>query len=207
MAKSLLLATAHAHEKTTNWPIGFGAEIRRVLETAAMQDGAVDTKFARSAPHRQVHRPDDFRIRQCSPWAPQAPPGRAYPRKARPHPLCDSCPLELRNRAEDVHLQPPRRRGRVDPLGKADEGDAHRLQLIEQRNQVFQVAPKPIEAPTQEHIELAALGVLQKNITQLLHRSFLAHVRARRCCVIRGLVRDRCDEAVSDMAGVNDAPP
>ena len=55
------------------------------------------------------------------------------------------------------------RRG-VDALGQTDEGHAERLQIIEQRNQVLEIAAKPIETPAHEHVELAPLGIFQRAI-------------------------------------------
>ena len=52
----------------------------------------------------------------------------------------------------------PRRCGRVDTLGQADERDTERLEILEQRNQVLEVAPEAIEPPAYKHVEASALS-------------------------------------------------
>src|SRR5262245_12693484 len=55
-------------------------------------------------------------------------------RQPRAHALDDARSLELSDRSEDVHLQLAGRRCRIDAFGEADECDAERLQLVEQRD-------------------------------------------------------------------------
>ena len=61
-----------------------------------------------------------------------------------------------------MHLQPSRRRRGVDPFVETDERDVQRLEVVEQGDQVLQVAPQPIELPRHDDVELAALGVLHQ---------------------------------------------
>ena len=84
------------------------------------------------------------------------------PLEARQDPFSNAFPLELGNRPEDVHLQLAGWSRRVDPLGEADERDAERLQFVEQRDQVLQVATESIEPPADQHIEPPPLGVGQE---------------------------------------------
>ena len=53
------------------------------------------------------------------------------PLEACQHSLTDAFPLELRDRAQDVHLKFAGRSRRIDAFGQADEGDAERLQVVE----------------------------------------------------------------------------
>jgi hypothetical protein len=55
-----------------------------------------------------------------------------------------------------VHLQFARRRRRVDPFRETDERDPKRLELIEQRDQVFEIASKPVEALADQYVESTA---------------------------------------------------
>jgi hypothetical protein len=52
----------------------------------------------------------------------------------------------------------------VDPFTERDEGDPDGLEIIEERDEVLQVAPEPIQPPADEHIEPSALGILQERI-------------------------------------------
>ena len=73
-------------------------------------------------------------------WSPEPLPLGLHPRQARPHPLLDATALELGDSREDMQLQPACGRRRVDSLRQADERHAERLELVEQENQVAQVA-------------------------------------------------------------------
>lgn len=59
---------------------------------------------------------------------------RPGPLEPRQHPFSDAFSLELRDGAEDVHLQRPGRRRRVDSLVERHERDPERLQFLEQRD-------------------------------------------------------------------------
>ena len=89
---------------------------------------------------------------------------RPGPLQASQHPLSDALPLELGDRAEDVHLQLAGRRRRVDALGETDERHAERLQVLQQRDQVFQVSAKPIQPPAHDDVEPTAPSVDQELI-------------------------------------------
>jgi hypothetical protein len=84
----------------------------------------------------------------------RCPHSRQPSQHALPNPLA----LELSERRQDVQLQPTRWSLRIDPLPETREADSHRLQFLEQRDQVLQVAPESVEAPNHEHIEAAATG-------------------------------------------------
>lgn len=60
--------------------------------------------------------------------------------QARLDALGNPRPLELGDRTEDVHLELPGRRRGVDALTERDEGDAKGLKLLEQNDQMAQVA-------------------------------------------------------------------
>jgi hypothetical protein len=89
---------------------------------------------------------------------------RHPPRQPGADALDDPRPLELGNRTEDVHLEPAGGRRGVDPFREADERDAKRLKLVEERDQVLQAATEPIEAPADQHIEPPPLGIGQELI-------------------------------------------
>src|SRR5262249_24594714 len=107
--------------------------------------------------HRVYRRP-------ASPRPTQPLALRLGPCQARPDALHDAAPLKLRDPAEDVHLELPCGRGRVDAFGQTDEGHAERLELLEQRDEVLQVAPEAIQTPADEHVEPTALGVANEGI-------------------------------------------
>jgi len=44
-------------------------------------------------------------------------------------------------------------------LAERDERHADRLQLLEQRDEMFQVASEPVQPPADQHVEPAALGI------------------------------------------------
>src|SRR5262245_37541062 len=75
------------------------------------------------------------------------------------HSLSDALPFELRDGAQDMHLQLAGRGRRVDPLRQADKGNPERLELVEQRDQVLQIAPQAIEAPADDDVEPTAPGI------------------------------------------------
>jgi hypothetical protein len=54
--------------------------------------------------------------------------------------LDDAAALELCDRPENVHLQLARRRGGVDAFAERDERDAEHLEVVEERDQMLQVA-------------------------------------------------------------------
>jgi hypothetical protein len=81
-----------------------------------------------------------------------------------PHALDDPAALELRDRAEDVHLELAGGRCGVDALAERDECDAERLQVLEQRDQVLQVAPKAIEPPAHQYVKLPAARVFDEAV-------------------------------------------
>jgi hypothetical protein len=97
-------------------------------------------------------------------------------RPSEPLPLppraCESCSnpflnpraLELGDRPEDMHLEFAGRRGGVDALGEAHKRDAERLEVLEQRDEVLQVPSEPIEAPANQYIEPAPLGLAYEHI-------------------------------------------
>ena len=89
---------------------------------------------------------------------------RHPPRQPGADALDDPRPLELSNRTEDVHLELAGGRRGVDPFREADERDAKRLKLVEERDQVLQTAPEPIEPPADQHIEPPPLGIGQELI-------------------------------------------
>jgi hypothetical protein len=68
--------------------------------------------------------------------------------------LLYASPLELGDRSQDVQLELARWCRGVDAFSETDEGDTECLKVIEQRNQVFEVAAEPIEAPAHEHVGL-----------------------------------------------------
>src|SRR5262245_52208328 len=61
--------------------------------------------------------------------------------------------LELGDRAEDMHLQLASWRRGVDVFRQRYERDPESLQLVEQRDQVFEIPAEPIEFPTKHDPE------------------------------------------------------
>ena len=54
---------------------------------------------------------------------------------------------------QHVQLKPPGGRRAVDALVQADERHADDVQLVQERDQVPEVAPKSVEADYDEHVE------------------------------------------------------
>ena len=75
------------------------------------------------------------------------------------HALPNPLPFKLCDRSQDVHLQLPSRRRPVDPLRQTDKRNPQRLQLVEQCNQVLQIAPESIEPPANQHVKPPAPGI------------------------------------------------
>jgi hypothetical protein len=73
---------------------------------------------------------------------------RPGPRQPGPDPLDDTTAFEFGYGPEDVHLKTPGRRRGVDALGEADERDAERLEILEQRDQVLEVTAVQPRAST-----------------------------------------------------------
>ena len=63
-----------------------------------------------------------------------------------------------------MELQSSGRRGAVDALAQADERHAQRLQVIEQRHQVPEVAPEAVQAPDHQDIEAPEPSIPQEGI-------------------------------------------
>ena len=78
-----------------------------------------------------------------------------------PYPLGDSSAFEFCNGPQNVHLELGGWSGRVDAFRQADEGDAERLKFLQQRDQVLEVASKPIQPPAHHHIEAPSLRVTE----------------------------------------------
>jgi len=129
-------------------------------QSPPMDDRPADTERGRGIPQRQVGDRRERGVGDRQRPAAEACSLRLRARQAGADALHDSAPLELRDRAEDVHLEPASRRRGVDAFVQRDERDAERLQIIEQRDQVLQVAAEAIELPGDDRIEFAALGVL-----------------------------------------------
>jgi hypothetical protein len=91
-------------------------------------------------------------------------PLRPRPRQPGPDAFYDASPFESSNGPEDLHLETPGRRRRVDALRQADERDAERLEFVEQRDQVAEVTPEPIETPADQDIEPTSAGFGQEPI-------------------------------------------
>ena len=89
---------------------------------------------------------------------------RPGPLQAGLDPFRDARALELRDRAEDVHLQLAGGCRGVDALVERHERDAERLQLLEQRDQVPEVPSEAIQSPDDQHIEAATSGVDEQAI-------------------------------------------
>ena len=86
-------------------------------------------------------------------WSTQSLTLRLRAGEARHHSLLNPRALELRNRGQDVELQPPRWRRCVDALPKGHERNPQRLEFIEQQNQVPEVPSETVQPPADENIE------------------------------------------------------
>src|SRR5688500_1908629 len=91
--------------------------------------------------------------------APEAPPLCPCARKSCVNPLLNPGPLELRDRAEHAGDEPTARRAGVDPFAERDEGDAARLPLVEQQDEVTQVASEAIKAPAEDRLHFVPARV------------------------------------------------
>jgi hypothetical protein len=113
-----------------------------------MQDGPRHVEGLRGRPDRQVRGLLERDGIDVYAGTTEPTSSRLHASESGSDPLCDSRPLEFRERAEDVQLEFSRRRAGVDPLAEGHEPDADRLQCIDQGNQVLQIPPEPIEPPT-----------------------------------------------------------
>jgi hypothetical protein len=72
---------------------------------------------------------------------PSEPPAlRLRSSDSRPNAFDNAAAFELGDRTEDVHLELRGRRRGVDALAERDERDPERLQVVQERDQVFEVA-------------------------------------------------------------------
>ena len=63
-----------------------------------------------------------------------------------------------------MELKPAGRCRAVDALTQTDERDAHDVQFVQERHQVAEVPPEPVQAPADQDIELTAFGVQDERI-------------------------------------------
>jgi hypothetical protein len=111
-----------------------------------------------------VRGPYDIGERQIRRRTAESLAGRTNAGKASAHSFGDSCSLKFGNRREDVHLEFPGGRRGVDAFGQADERDPERLQVLQQCDQVLQVATEPIKSPAHDDIEPPPLGISNQRI-------------------------------------------
>jgi hypothetical protein len=110
------------------------------------------------------------------PLATEACASRPSPCKPCLHALDNPSALELRDGAQNVHLELPGRRRRVDPFRERNEPDPEGLQLVEQRDQMFEVAAEPVKPPADHDVQPAPFGVRPSSPTT--HRSPVESVRS-----------------------------
>jgi len=84
---------------------------------------------------------------------------RSGPRQPCSDTLDDPFEFELGGGCEQVHLQTPSGRRRVDALAQAHERDTEGLQVIQQPHEVFQVPPQTIKPPADRHVESPPFGI------------------------------------------------
>jgi hypothetical protein len=63
-----------------------------------------------------------------------------------------------------VELQLARWRRAIDALTETYERDANRLQILQKRHEMAQIASEPIEPPADDHIQLPALSISDERI-------------------------------------------
>lgn len=99
-------------------------------------------------------------VRHNSIGTPQ--PTAQGPRPLEPglDPLGNPGPLELGNRSQNMHLEPPSGRRGVDPLGERYEGHAESLELVQQAYEVLQVPSKPVEPSSESSLTIQGLSWL-----------------------------------------------
>ena len=85
-----------------------------------------------------------------------------------------------------MHLELPSRRRGVDAFAQRDEREAERLQVLEQRDQVLQVASQPIELPRHQHVELAAPRVRHEPVERRPAVGRAAHAVIDGCLLAAG---------------------
>jgi hypothetical protein len=76
--------------------------------------------------------------------------------QARPDSLCNSIPLELTDRREDVKLEPSGWGRGIDPFTQRHEANSERLEIVQQRNEMSEIAAEAIEPPANKHIKPTA---------------------------------------------------
>ena len=73
--------------------------------------------------------------------------------------LADHLALELGERQQDVERQPPHRRGGVERLRHADEGDAVAVEHLDQLGEIHQRAAEAVDLVDHHHVDAAGLDV------------------------------------------------
>jgi hypothetical protein len=76
-------------------------------------------------------------------------------------PFLNPCAFELAQRSEDVQLQPARRCPQVNALVERNEADTKRLEFLNDRYKVPQIAAESVQSPADDNIKLPALRCFQ----------------------------------------------
>jgi hypothetical protein len=146
--------------ESTDLPRKSGGAFRRFLgHTRPMHDRARYPQGPRRVPHGQVPGPHDIGERQIRRRTAESLAGRTNAGEASAHSFGDSCPLKFGEGGKNVKLQPTGGGRAVDAFAQRHERDADGLQVLQQRDQMSEVAPEPIQTPANDDIELPALRV------------------------------------------------
>lgn len=105
----------------------------------------------------RLHEVDDFLLLLRGQLGASAPDPAFLPGGFKPATgaLAEHGPLELGERADNLHHHPPGGSGGVNGLGKALEGGPCPFDLIEDEQQVFERPGEPVELPDDQHVPLA----------------------------------------------------
>ena len=124
-----------------------------------MHDGARHAECARRVADGQVS--GLLKVGRChvSGGAPQPLPRRADSGEASANPLRDSSPLKFGQGGKDVELKSTSGCRAVDALAQRHERDADGLHVLQQRDEVLQIAPESVQTPDHQDIESPTPGI------------------------------------------------
>ncbi len=148
-ARSTRLGPSDPHDSGRN----LGTSAGRFLRHPPIQRGRRDAKPLGRLPDAQPGRGRDLVLADLHPRPPETLSLGPDSRQPQTDALGDPRALELRDRAQNVHLKASRGRGSVDPLGQRYEGYPEGLKLFQKQNEVPETPAKPVEAPAEQLVE------------------------------------------------------
>lgn len=134
--------------------------------------------------------PGQSRFWDVALWTPESLSLQSDPSETGQHAFTQSPTFKFRQRGRDMELEFPGRCCAVDTFTKAHERHAEVLEVLEERDEMPEVAADPIQTPTDQNVERPPLGIPRAsevtNIPPARRAPQLAIARARRSVSVCG---------------------